>query len=106
MCLTRMALALVFPVAVECCPGFPGCFPESCPWLLSLGAVVYTSQSACDELCGQGSARDVHEHGVISVLVGCVSHMMTLKLKLSPVVTYTLSRCVCAIQAEWIGKHH
>ncbi len=46
----------VFPVAVECCPGFPGCFPESCPWLLCLGAIVYTSQSACDELCGQGSA--------------------------------------------------
>ncbi len=23
-----------------CCPGFPGCFPESLPWVLSLGAVV------------------------------------------------------------------
>ncbi len=32
------ALALVFPVM--CCPGFPGCFPESRPWVLSLGAVV------------------------------------------------------------------
>ncbi len=34
------ALALVFPVIVMCCPGFPGCFPESRPWVLSLGAVV------------------------------------------------------------------
>ncbi len=29
MCLVRWALALVFPVAVIYCPGFPGCFPES-----------------------------------------------------------------------------
>ncbi len=29
-----------FPVAVICCPGFSGCFPESHPWVLSLGAVV------------------------------------------------------------------
>ncbi len=29
MCRVRWALALVFPVAVMCCPGFPGCFPES-----------------------------------------------------------------------------
>ncbi len=40
MCLVSRALALVFPVAVICCPSFPGCFPESCPWVLSLGAVV------------------------------------------------------------------
>ncbi len=39
VCLVSGALALVFPVAVICCPGFPGCFPESCPWVLSLGAV-------------------------------------------------------------------
>ncbi len=68
------------------------------------------SQSACDELCGQGSARMSMSSGCfgcmvfISVLVECVSHMMTLKLKRSPVVTYYLY--VCAIQAEWIGKHH
>ncbi len=37
MCLVSGALALVFPVAVICCPG---CFPESRPWVLSLGAVV------------------------------------------------------------------
>ncbi len=30
------ALALVLPVTVMCCPGFPGCFPESHPWVLSL----------------------------------------------------------------------
>ncbi len=40
VCLVSGALALVFPVTVMCCPGFPGCFPESCPWVLSLGAVV------------------------------------------------------------------
>ncbi len=40
MCLVSGALALVFPVTVMCCPGFPGCFPESRPWVLSLGAVV------------------------------------------------------------------
>ncbi len=40
VCLVSGALALVFPVAVICCPGFPGCFPESRPWVLSLGAVV------------------------------------------------------------------
>ncbi len=38
MCLMSVALAL--PVAVKCCPGFPGCFPEGRPWLRSLGAVV------------------------------------------------------------------
>ncbi len=38
VCLVSGALALVFPVM--CCPGFPGCFPESRPWVLSLGAVV------------------------------------------------------------------
>ncbi len=27
-------------VSGVCCPGFPGCFPESRPWVLSLGAVV------------------------------------------------------------------
>ncbi len=40
MCLMSVSLALVFPVAVKCCPGFPGCFPERCPRLLSLGTVV------------------------------------------------------------------
>ncbi len=40
VCLVSGALALVFPVIVMCCPGFPGCFPESHPWVLSLGAVV------------------------------------------------------------------
>ncbi len=40
ICLMSVALALVFPVAVKCCPGFPGYFPESRPWVLSLGAVV------------------------------------------------------------------
>ncbi len=44
------ALALVFPVTVMCCPGFPGCFPES---QSSLGAESWsccsTSQSVCDE---------------------------------------------------------
>ncbi len=40
VCLVSGALALVFPVTVMCCPGFPGCFPESRPWVLSLGAVV------------------------------------------------------------------
>ncbi len=80
------ALALVFPVTVMCCPGFPGCFPESRPWVLSLGAVVIRSQSACDELCGRGLSRDVHEQclfwlrDVISVLVGFFNHMMTRKL--------------------------
>ncbi len=39
-CYQLLALALVFPVTVMCCPGFPGCFPESRPWVLSLGAVV------------------------------------------------------------------
>ncbi len=39
MCLVSGALALMFPVTVMCCPGIPGCFPES-PWVLSLGAVV------------------------------------------------------------------
>ncbi len=43
-------------MTVICCPVFPGCFPESRPWVLSLGAVCNTSQSACDDLCGQGSA--------------------------------------------------
>ncbi len=36
----RWALALVFLEAVICFPGFPGCFPKSRPWVLSLGAVV------------------------------------------------------------------
>ncbi len=40
MCLMSMALALVFPVAVKCCPGFPSSFLESLSWMLSLGAVV------------------------------------------------------------------
>ncbi len=40
MCLVRWALALVSPVAVVCFPCFPGCFPESRPWALSLEAVV------------------------------------------------------------------
>ncbi len=40
VCLVSGALALMFPVTVMCCHGIPGCFPESCPWVLSLGAVV------------------------------------------------------------------
>ncbi len=40
MCLVSGALALVFPVAEIYCPGFPGCSPESCLWVLSLGADV------------------------------------------------------------------
>ncbi len=27
-------------VSGGCCPGFPGCFPESRPWVLSLGPDV------------------------------------------------------------------
>ncbi len=38
----------IIPVAVICCPGFPGC-AES--W-----SCCGTSQLVCDELCGQGSA--------------------------------------------------
>ena len=40
MCPVRGAVSLVFPVAEICCPGFLGCFPESRPWVLSLGAVL------------------------------------------------------------------
>ncbi len=40
VCLVSGALALAFLVAVICCPGFPGCFAESCPWVLSFGALV------------------------------------------------------------------
>ncbi len=36
MCLVSRALALVFPVAVICCPVFPGYFLESRPWVLGL----------------------------------------------------------------------
>jgi len=40
MCLGRGAVALVLSEAVICCPGFPRCFTESCPWELNLGAVL------------------------------------------------------------------
>ncbi len=40
MCLVRWALALVFSVAVMCCPGFPSCFPESRPWVLSRHGMI------------------------------------------------------------------
>ncbi len=36
MCLVSRALALVFPMAVICCPVFPGYFLESRPWVLGL----------------------------------------------------------------------
>ncbi len=74
MCLVSGALALEFPLTVMCCPGFPGCFPESRPWVLSLGAVCNTSQSACDELCGQGSAR----RSMSSACFGCVALSVSL----------------------------
>ncbi len=72
MCLhLRWALALVFPVAVICCPGFPGCFPESRHWVLSLGAVVILP--ACDDLCGQGSAGMSMSSGYFGCMVLSVS---------------------------------
>ncbi len=41
MCLMSVALTLVFPMDVKCCPAWlPWLFPEICPWVLSLGAVV------------------------------------------------------------------
>ncbi len=109
MCLMSVALALVFPVAVKCCPGSIAVFQKVVIGLLSLGSVVIRHSLHVMSL-GAGLSQDVHEqcyfwlHGVISVLVRCVSHMMTLNLKLSPVVNHTESRCVCAIQAEW-GWH-
>ncbi len=64
------------------------------PWLFSRKSSLVAeswsccnmSKSAFDDLWA-GLSRDVHEqwlfllHSVISVPVGCVSHMMTLKLK-------------------------
>ncbi len=56
MCLVRWALPLVFPVTVMCCHWLPRLFSRKS----SLGAESWsccnTSQSACDELCGQVSA--------------------------------------------------
>ena len=40
MCPVRGAVSLVFPVTVICCPGFPGCFPEGRPWVLSLVSIL------------------------------------------------------------------
>ncbi len=97
MRLMSVALALVFPVAVKCCPGFPVCVPESRPWLLSLGAVVICHK--LHVMSSVGRAQPGCPWAVVVLTawcyVGYVSHMMTLKLKWSPVVTYTLSRCVC-----------
>ena len=39
-CLVKEAVALVLSEAVICCPGFPGCFPGSRPWVLNLGAFL------------------------------------------------------------------
>ncbi len=58
MCLMSMALALVFPVAVKCCPGFPSC---------------NTSQSAWDELCGKGSTGMSMSSGCFGCMVLSVS---------------------------------
>ena len=50
-CLVRGAVGLVFP-AVICCPGFPGCFPGSCPWVLNLGAgLIRHSLSVVSSVC-------------------------------------------------------
>ena len=40
MCLVKGAVALVLSEAVIRCPGFPGCFPGSRPWVLNLGAFL------------------------------------------------------------------
>ncbi len=96
VCLVSGALALMFPVM--CCPGFPGCFPESRPWVLSLGAVVIrhslhvisyislliipciiyhvTNKETLnlDELCGQGSAG----MSMSSACFGCVALSLSL----------------------------
>ena len=39
-CQVRGAVSLMLSEAVQCCPGFPRCFPESRPWVLNLGAVL------------------------------------------------------------------
>ncbi len=41
MCLVSRAVALVFLVAKICCPGFPGCFTESRPWVLFYNVTDY-----------------------------------------------------------------
>ncbi len=86
MCLVSGALALVFPVSVMCCPGFPGCFPESRPWVLSLGAIVIRHSlhvmSSCRFTCGQGSAG----MSMSSACFGCVASVSlwdTIQYKLS-----------------------
>ncbi|CAM4673095.1 unnamed protein product [Leuciscus chuanchicus] len=38
--LVKGAVAQVLSEAGICCPGFPGCFPGSRPWVLNLGAVL------------------------------------------------------------------
>ncbi len=40
-CLVRWDLALVCSVDMTCCPGFPDCFPECSPWVLSFGVVIH-----------------------------------------------------------------
>ncbi len=71
MCLMSLALALVFPVAVKCCPGFPGCFPESRPWVLSLEAVVVRHNLFVMSSVGMSISSILFWlHGVISVLGG------------------------------------
>ncbi len=63
---------LVFLVAVICYPGFPGCFPESRHWVQSWSG-CNTSQSACDELCREGSARMSMSSGCFGCVVLSVS---------------------------------
>ncbi len=72
-------------VTVMCCPGFPGCFPESCPWGVESWSFCNTSQSACDEICGQGSAGMSMSNACLAARryqcpCGFFNHMMTRKL--------------------------
>ena len=92
-----------------CCSGvIGGCDMLSwLPWLFSrkssLGVESSSSSdmSVCGELCGQGSAE------IVSVSRGCCGGVV-LSCPFccrSPVVLHTVSRCVCAIQIEWIDTH-
>ncbi len=74
MCLVRWALPLVFPVAVICCPGFLGCFPESRPWVLSLEAVVVRHNLSV--LSSVGRAQPGCPWG--ELVFGCVALSMSL----------------------------
>ncbi len=69
MCLVSGALALVFLVTVMCCPGFPGCFPESRPWVLSLGAVVIRHSLHVMSSVGRASAG----MSISSACFGCMA---------------------------------